>query len=90
MLPNAGNQYIKTLQDSFQYSDTLSISNDTTVKQYGGVIDQHKTLVYVGNAVEIVVSEVCEYFYATIFQLFSIIGDISIWYCDWLLHDYRH
>ena len=48
-LPNVGDDYITALQASFQYSDTLNISNETTVRQYGRVIDQNKKL---GNAVE--------------------------------------
>ena len=51
MLHNVGDQHITALQASFQYSDTFNITNDITVKQYGGVIDKQ-------NAIEIVVSEV--------------------------------
>ena len=60
---------ITALQTSFQYSNKLNITNETTVKQYGGVIDQHKNLIYIGNAVEFVSSEVCGYFYITIFSI---------------------
>ena len=48
-LPNVGDQCITALQASFQYSDTLNISNETTVRQYRRVIDQNKKI---GNAVE--------------------------------------
>ena len=89
MLHNV-DQYITALQASVQYSDKLNITNETIVKQYGGVIDQHKNLIYIGNAIEFVSYEVCRYFYITIFQLFSIIGDTSIWYCNWLVYDNRH
>ena len=89
MLHNV-DQYITALQASVQYSDKSNITNETIVKQYGGVIDQHKNLIYIGNAIEFVSYEVCRYFYITIFQLFSIIGDTSIWYCNWLVYDNRH